>query len=139
VRLEDAMHEGNETRVFEIISWISLPTVMYGGYSLLSLLRQNSLTPEQVTLFRAGHAHAGVLLVMSLAYYVYLAKAALPSPVKYGACVALAAGIILQSGGFFWHAFVDRAGSFAGTRLTVLGAVLLAAALLVLTYGLIIA
>jgi hypothetical protein len=129
----------SESKVFEIISWVSLPTVMFGGYSLLSLLRENSLTPAQVTLFRAGHAHAGVLLVMSLVYYDYLARAALPSPVKYGSCVALAAGIILQSGGFFWHAFLDRTGRFTGTRLTVVGAVLLAAALLVLAYGLIIA
>ena len=55
-------------RVFSIISWIALPTVMFGGYSLLRLLSAtNKLTPFQATFFRAGHAHAGVLLVASLA------------------------------------------------------------------------
>jgi hypothetical protein len=49
-------------RLFSIISWIALPTVMYGGYSLLGLLtRGNSwLTPFRTANFRAGRAHAGV-------------------------------------------------------------------------------
>jgi len=55
-------------RLFSIISWISLPTVMFGGYSLLRLLASGDkmLTPFRETYFRAGHAHAGVLLVLSL-------------------------------------------------------------------------
>lgn len=129
----------HELMVFEIISWISLPTVMYGGYSFLSLLRKNALTAEQVALFRAGHAHAGVLLVMSLVYYIYLGKAALPSGLKYAACATLTAGILLQSGGFFWHAFLDKNDRLTGMRWTVAGAILLAGALLALAYGLIIA
>lgn len=54
-------------RPFSIIAWIALPTVMYGGYALLGMLtKQGGLTPFQETFFRAGHAHAGVLLLMSL-------------------------------------------------------------------------
>jgi len=57
-------------RVFSIISWIAPPTVMFGGYSLLGLLARGNpwLTPFRATYFRAGHAHAGVLIVMSLLY-----------------------------------------------------------------------
>ena len=63
----------NGLRVWIILAWIALPTVMYGGYSLLSLInRGNALTPSQVTWFRAGHAHAGVLLLMSLLYYTLM-------------------------------------------------------------------
>jgi NAD(P)-dependent dehydrogenase (short-subunit alcohol dehydrogenase family) len=40
---EDAMPE---TKLFEIVSWISLPTVMFGGYSLLSLLRSCASRPS---------------------------------------------------------------------------------------------
>jgi hypothetical protein len=127
----------HEFRIFELISWISLPRVMFGGYSLLALLRKNALTSEQIMLFRAGHAHAGVLLVMSLLYYVYLGTAALPSSAKYSAAAALVAGILLQSGGFFWRAFVDKEDLGVGTRMTQIGAVLLAGAVLVLAYGLI--
>jgi hypothetical protein len=57
----------NGLRVWIILAWIALPTVMYGGYSLLQLInRGDALTPAQVGWFRAGHAHAGVLLLMSL-------------------------------------------------------------------------
>jgi Ni,Fe-hydrogenase I cytochrome b subunit len=50
-----------------IFAWLALPTVMYGGYSLLQIInRGDALTPFQVNWFRAGHAHAGVLIVMSL-------------------------------------------------------------------------
>jgi len=57
-------------RVFSIISWIAPPTVMFGGYSLLGLLARGNpwLTPFRATYFRAGHAHARVLIVMSLLY-----------------------------------------------------------------------
>jgi hypothetical protein len=55
----------NELRGWMIFSWIALPTVMYGGYSLLQLLnRAHGITPFRLTWFRAGHAHAGVLLLL---------------------------------------------------------------------------
>ncbi len=121
--------------MFALISWISLPTVMYGGYALLGSVG-DKLTPEQRSLFRAGHAHAGVLLVLSLVYYAYLGPSGLSPATKYVACGALALGIILQSGGFFWHAFLDGGGRKNGTNMTRVGAFLLAAALVVLIYAL---
>src|SRR5215510_10183640 len=66
-------------RIWIILSWIALPTVMFGGYSLLRLLnRGGALTQFQIDCFRAGHAHAGVLLLMSLLYYMFLDRTALP-------------------------------------------------------------
>lgn len=45
----------NGLRVWLILAWIALATVMYGGYSLLKLVnRDNALTPFQVTWFRQG-------------------------------------------------------------------------------------
>jgi hypothetical protein len=44
--------------VLTVIVLIALPTVMYGGYSLLTLQGSGSLTEFQTTYFRAGHAHA---------------------------------------------------------------------------------
>jgi hypothetical protein len=127
-------------RVFSIIAWILLPTVMYGGYSLLSLLaRENTwLTPFRATYFRAGHAHAGVLIVMSLVYFTYLAQTTFPGGLKLVACVAIFVGILAQSGGFFLHMFVGKPGRFStGNAVTVAGALLLAFATLLLAYGLI--
>ena len=68
----------SELRGWMIYSWIALPTVMYGGYSLLQLLNKaNAITPFRLTWFRAGHAHAGVLLLMSLLYYTFMDKTSL--------------------------------------------------------------
>jgi hypothetical protein len=129
----------NALRVWIILGWIALPTVMYGGYSLLQLLnRSNALTPFQATWFRAGHAHAGVLLVMSLLYYMFLDKTSLPVALKHAACAVLFVGILAQSGGFFIHMIVGQPNQASiGNAVTVIGAVLLVVAIAVLVYGLI--
>jgi len=112
---------------------------MFGGYSLLRLLnRGDALTPFQVDCFRAGHAHAGVLLLMSLLYYIFLDRTTLPASVKQAACVALFVGILAQSGGFFLHmGFGEPKRASIGTTVTIAGAVMLACAVIVLVYGLI--
>jgi hypothetical protein len=112
---------------------------MFGGHSLLRLLnRGDALTPFQVDCFRAGHAHAGVLLVMSLLYYAHLDRTGLPASVKQAVSVALFVGILAQSGGFFLHMVLGRPNRASiGTNVTVAGAVLLACAVIVLVYGLI--
>jgi hypothetical protein len=121
-----------------LLSWIALPTVMFGGFSLLRLLiAGNRLTPFQITWFRAGHAHAGVLLVMSLVYNQYLERATLDSATKNIASALLFIGILAQSGGFFLHMLIgqpDRRS--AGTVVTFIGAAVLTIAIALLVYGL---
>src|SRR5260370_8675282 len=87
-------------RLFSIISWIALPTVMFGGYSLLGLMARGNtwLTPFRATYFRAGHAHAGVLLVMSLLYYTYLAQTTFSTGLKLLACIVLLTRSLSHSG-----------------------------------------
>ena len=128
----------NIVRVFEIISWFSLPTVMFGGFSLLRLLMKGrTLTPFQVTCFRAGHAHAGVLLLMSLLYYRYLTETTYSENSTLLLCVMLVVGILAQSGGFFLHMMLGREGERSvGTLLTFFGAALLAVTTLALAFGL---
>jgi hypothetical protein len=124
-------------RLFSVVSLVALPTVMFGGYSLLRLLVQGGvLSPFQEQFFRAGHAHAGVLLVLSLVYYRYLAGTALSDGARWLAGGALLAGILAQSGGFFLHLLVGAPGQpSAGTALTTAGAALLAGAVLWLAYA----
>ena len=128
----------NGLRVWIILAWIALPTVMYGGYALLRLLTQaNALTPFRLTWFRVGHAHAGVLLLMSLLYYTFMDKTSLSPAVKHAGCATLVAGILAQSGGFFLHMVKgqpDRAS--IGTTVTTVGAILLTCAIVTLVYGL---
>ena len=125
-------------RLFSIIAWIALPTVMYGGYALLGLLTRDGLTPFQQTFFRAGHAHAGVLLLLSLLYHSYLEQTTLRPAIKVAAAVVVLVGILAQSGGFFLHMAIGQPGAPSlGTTITTMGAVLLAAAIVLLVYGLI--
>jgi len=125
-------------RVFTIIAWIALPTVMYGGYALLGLLTRGGLSSFQQTFFRAGHAHAGVLLLMSLLYYSQLEKTALSPALKAAGSIIVLAGILAQSGGFFLHLALGKAGrGSAGTAVTTVGAALLAVGVAVLVVGLI--
>jgi hypothetical protein len=80
-----------------IFAWIALPTVMYGGYSLLELINRGGvLTPAQGAWFRAGHAHAGVLTLMSLLYYTFMDKTSFSPAVKHLACAAIVIGIQSQ-------------------------------------------
>src|SRR6266542_6222184 len=60
---------------------VVFPTVIYGGASLLWFLMQKIPgymdNPLRQNLFRAGHAHAGVLLVLSLITLRYVDEAQL--------------------------------------------------------------
>lgn len=126
-------------RLFSIIAWIAIPTVVYGGYALLGLLARGGLSEFQKTYFRAGHAHAGVLLLMALLYHYYMEQTQLNPTVKVIAAVIVLIGILAQSGGFFLHMLVGRPGQVSlGTTITSLGALLLATAVFVLVYGLIV-
>jgi hypothetical protein len=58
-----------ESRRVAGIVFIVLPTVMFGGVSILRLLMGDPdymANPPRQDLWRAGHAHAGVLLILSL-------------------------------------------------------------------------
>src|SRR5262245_19614947 len=64
-----------ETRRLAGILFILLPTVMYGGVTLLMMLMNDPsymANPLRQNLWRAGHAHAGVLLVLSLVALRYV-------------------------------------------------------------------
>ena len=127
------------TKAFSILGWILLPTVMLGGYSLLQLMvAGNALTPFQVTYFRAGHGHAGVLLIVALLYHSYLDKTAFSNSTKWLACTAMFVSILAISGGFFLHMILGEPGrASAGILITSLGALLLTLDVFLLVYGLI--
>jgi hypothetical protein len=125
-------------RIWVVLSWIALPTVMFGGYSLLRLINHGDrLTPFQATWFRAGHAHAGVLLLMSLLDFLFLDQTTLGPTAKQVGCIAIFVGILAQSGGFFLHIIIGQPNELSiGTSITTAGAALLAAAVAILIYGL---
>lgn len=78
------MNLSARTKMISGILLLTVPTIQYGGTYLLQLLRAYDRpyieNPLRQGLFRAGHAHAGVLVILSLVCQV-LADAAEPAPV----------------------------------------------------------
>lgn len=121
---------------------ISMPTIMYGGYFLLTVLsgqqEQLQLTDFQKSMFRAGHAHAGVLVLLALIAQLLADHAALSAKWRWAARILFPVSAIIVSFGFFAAAI--------GTNVTqpnqwisvlYLGVLLLMAAVLILGIGLI--
>jgi hypothetical protein len=78
---------------------------MFGGLSLLSFLTRNlpgySDNPLRHDLWRAGHAHAGVYLVLSLVMLRYVDEAALSPPWRWLARTGAPTAVILIPAAFF--------------------------------------
>jgi hypothetical protein len=127
-------------KIFTVIALFSLPTVMYGGYSLLRLLTARKLTEFQIAYFRAGHAHAGVLLVLALVVLDIVARTGLGTALQWVIGILLVVGVLAQSGGMFVHMAIGKPGRWSrGNTLTTVGAVVLAAALITTAVGVIMA
>lgn len=129
---------GTATTVLTAITLISIPTVMFGGFSLLRLRAAGRLSDYQAAFLRAGHAHAGVLLVLTLAALDVAARFDLSEGLTWAAGLLLLVGTLAQSGGMFIHMGIGRPGKWSwGNTVTTIGGVLLAAGLLSLAVGVI--
>lgn len=131
-----------ESRMSAGILLVVLPSVMFGGLSLLSFLTRNSPgyadNPLRHDLFRAGHAHAGVYLVLSLVMLRYVDEAELSPFWKWIARAGAPIAAILIPAAFFLSVASPTAKQTNGLmNLAYAGAVLLAAAVLSLGVGLI--
>lgn len=102
-------------RLFIGVTLLTVPTIVYGGITVLGILTEGAaglapggltLTPEQYALYRAGHAHAGVLLILSLVLQLAADHAVLPRSLALAARVAAPLAAILVSAGFFALAHV---------------------------------
>ena len=131
----------HESRRVAGVLLIVMPAVVFGGVSILSLLvgdpayAQNQLRQD---LWRAGHAHAGVLLVLSLVALRYVDEARLSEPLRRVVRGVFPAAAILLPAAFFLSVVSpDVTEPNALISLAYLGAVLLVAGLLVLGVGLI--
>src|SRR5262245_58839372 len=94
-----------ESRIFAGALLVILPTVMFGGLSLLHFLTTSAAgyadNPLRHDMWRAGHAHAGVYLVLSLVMLRYVDEAALPSFWKWLARLGAPIAAILIPAAFF--------------------------------------
>ena len=103
-----------EARLVAGLTILSVPTIMYGGVTLLGILTKGmagispgdlALDETQWALFRAGHAHAGVWVILSLVIQVLLDSAALSAALKWLARIAAPLAAVAVSGGFFGLAY----------------------------------
>ena len=110
-----AMPLSREARLVAGITLFAVPTIMYGGITLLGILTQGTsglaprglaLDDTQWALFRAGHAHAGVWVILSLVLQVLLDSATLSAKLTWLARISAPVAAVAISGGFFGLAFL---------------------------------
>lgn len=130
-----------ESRRLAGILLVLFPTAVWGGVSLLSMLvddgsgyAENALRQD---LWRAGHAHAAVLLLLSLLALRYVDEAALPPRVKAATRHAFPLAAILLPVAFFLSVLSpDATEPNALINLAYVGAVVLVAGMISLGVGL---
>jgi hypothetical protein len=116
---------------------IAIVAIEYGGVSLLRFITARTPgyldNPVRQNLFRAGHAHAGVLVILALVGMLYVDQTGLSSTGKELVRWGLTAPPILMPLGFFLSIAPPRAQRpNALIGLVFLGAAVLAAAALTL-------
>lgn len=100
------MQISNVTRLLSGIILITVPTIEFGGVFLLRMMKSREHgyldNPVRQNLFRAGHAHAGVLVILSLVMQVLADGLPWPqSPLVMVARVGAPCAAILMPLGFF--------------------------------------
>lgn len=121
---------------------IILPTVMYGGISLLGFLLDSQSgyvdNPLRQDFFRAGHAHAGILLILSLVTLKYVDDAELSNGFKIFVRSSIPFSAVFIPAGFFFSMLLPTANEPNHfIYLTYIGAILLASGVLILGVGLV--
>src|SRR5260370_1749112 len=95
-----------EGRLLSGIILITVPSIQYGGYFLLTSLMDKASgymdNPLRQNFFRAGHAHAGVIVILSLVCQVVADAALLPASLLWTARIDIPfAAILIPPGCFF--------------------------------------
>lgn len=130
-----------ETRIMAGVILITVPTIQYGGYFLLTQLVDRASgywqNPLRQNFFRAGHAHAGVIVLLALICQLLADGAALPVPLLWMARVGVPLAAILIPAGFFFSMVSPSATEPNGfISLIYAGAAVLAVSVLTLGVGL---
>ncbi len=131
----------HEARMMCGVILITVPTIQYGGYFLLtSLINKGSgymENPLRQNFFRAGHAHAGVIVILSLISQLLADAAVLPAPMLWFVRIGVPLSAILISAGFFFSVLSPTATEASGAvSMIYAGALILAVGVVTLGIGL---
>jgi hypothetical protein len=108
------MNLSREAKLVSGVTLLAVPTIMYGGITLLGLLTHGiagsapealALDETQWALWRAGHAHAGVWVILSLVMQGLIDSTKLSLPLRWLARISAPVAAVTVSGGFFGVAF----------------------------------
>lgn len=134
------MQLSRESKIVSGFLLIAVPTIMYGGVTLLGILTEGvaglrpgglALNETQWSLWRAGHAHAGVFVLLSLVLQPLIDNSALSKSLEWIARLGAPIASVLMPAGLFGLAFL------AGFKwLIYIGALCLVASLLITGIGL---
>lgn len=131
----------SESRKLAGILLIILPTVAIGGVSILTLIINdpaylaNQLRQD---LWRAGHAHAGIFLILSLIALRFVDEANLSNGLKRYVRSSIPSAAIIIPFAFFFSVLTPDATEPNGIiNLAYAGAVILITGLLILGFGLV--
>lgn len=128
----------DESRVLAGILLLSLVTVETGGLYMLAIVRRKvDVTPFQEKFARAGHAHAGVLLIVALLCQLFADATDQTGFWDWLSRAGVAVAALVMPGGFFFSSM--GAGRERPNRFFVMipaGAIVLAAGLTSLGIGL---
>ena len=129
------------SRIIAGVILLTIVTIQFGGYFMTKIVRgQVPMTGFQKSFARAGHAHAGVLVILSLVGLLYVDQTSLTGFWLWVARLAIPVAAILMSGGFFASsAGKDRTQPNQFLWVLWLGAASLALGVLTLGIGLIVA
>jgi hypothetical protein len=98
-----------DARFMSGLSLILIPTIVYGGLTVLGVVSQQklgaagpkALSASQISFYRAGHAHAGVLTLLAIFLQMTAEDATLPQGLVWPVRISAIVASILVSGGFF--------------------------------------
>lgn len=127
-----------DARLVCAITLLVVPTIMYGGWTLLGILTHGTvvaspnvrLSEMQWALWRAGHAHAGVWAILSLLLQIFLDSARLSIAAKWLARICAPLAAVFFSAGLFgvavsvnlrWLIYLGVVSMLIALLLTVVG------------------
>jgi hypothetical protein len=108
------MKLSREAKLISGVTLLAVPSIMFGGITLLGILTRGiaglapgelSLDDTQWALWRAGHAHAGVWVILSLVMQVLIDSTRLSTSMMWLARISAPVAAVTVSGGFFGVAF----------------------------------
>ena len=127
------------TKLIAGLLLIVMTTIEYGGTFLLGVVsgKYAGFTEFQRSMFRAGHAHAGVLTILALVALLFTDQAGLTAPIGWAVRIGFAAAPVLVSAGFFGASIGNGRTQPGGLiELLWIGVFVLGGSLIVLGIGL---